>query len=51
VSAAVRPLALLVFGYVKGKITGIDAIRSAGETISIGGLAAGVAFGIARLLG
>jgi VIT1/CCC1 family predicted Fe2+/Mn2+ transporter len=51
VSAAVTLLSLLIFGYVKAKITGTDAIRSAGQTILVGGLAAGAAFGIARLLG
>jgi len=43
-------LALLVFGYVKGRYTGITPGRSACQTTLIGGLAAGAAFLIARLI-
>jgi VIT1/CCC1 family predicted Fe2+/Mn2+ transporter len=50
VSAGVTLLALLVFGYVKGRLIGIDALRSGLQTILIGGLAAGAAFTIARLI-
>jgi VIT1/CCC1 family predicted Fe2+/Mn2+ transporter len=46
-SAGVTLLALLVFGYVKGRIMGVDAGQSALQTILVGGLAAGAAFGIA----
>jgi VIT1/CCC1 family predicted Fe2+/Mn2+ transporter len=44
-------LALLVFGYVKGRFTGARPIRSALQTTMIGGLAATAAFLIARLIG
>ena len=50
VSAGVTLLALFVFGYVKGRFTGISALRGAIQTVSIGGLAAAAAFGIARLI-
>ncbi|MEO6392487.1 MAG: VIT1/CCC1 transporter family protein [Pyrinomonadaceae bacterium] len=43
-------LALLVFGYVKGRFTGSRPLRSAIQTMLIGGLAAGAAFLIARLI-
>lgn len=42
--------ALFVFGYIKGKFTGISAWRGAVQTTIIGGLAAAAAFGIARLI-
>jgi VIT1/CCC1 family predicted Fe2+/Mn2+ transporter len=42
--------ALTVFGYVKGRFTGAAPIRSALQTMLIGGLAAGAAFGIARAI-
>ena len=43
-------LALLIFGYVKGRFTGGQPIRSALQTALIGGLAAAAAFGLARLI-
>jgi len=43
-------LALLVFGYVKGRYTGTTPGRSAWQTTLIGGLAAAAAFLIARLI-
>jgi VIT1/CCC1 family predicted Fe2+/Mn2+ transporter len=49
-SVAVTLLALFVFGYVKGRVTGISALRSGWQTMLIGGVAAGAAFGIARLI-
>jgi VIT1/CCC1 family predicted Fe2+/Mn2+ transporter len=50
-SVAVTILALFVFGYVKGRITGVRAFRSAAQTALIGSAAAGAAFGLAKLLG
>jgi VIT1/CCC1 family predicted Fe2+/Mn2+ transporter len=50
-SAIVTMVALLCFGFVKGKFTGAKPIRSAFQTVLIGGLAAGVAFLLARFLG
>ena len=43
-------IALLVFGYVKGRFTGTRPLRSAIQTALIGGLAATVAFALARLI-
>src|SRR4029450_1715917 len=48
VSAFSTLLALLVFGYVKGRFTGARPFRSAVQTMLIGGVAAGAAFAIAR---
>jgi vacuolar iron transporter family protein len=50
-SVVVTILALFIFGYVKGRITGVRAFRSAWETALIGGAAAGAAFGLAKILG
>ena len=49
-SVAVTLLALAVFGYVKGHFTGTGPVRSAIQTVVIGGLAAAAAFGIARAI-
>ena len=43
-------IALLIFGYVKGRFTGAAPIRSALQTALIGGLAAAAAFGLAKLI-
>ncbi len=50
VSALVTVITLFLFGYIKGRITGITAFRSGWQTALIGGVAAGTAFGIARLI-
>ncbi len=50
ISVAVTLLALLIFGYVKGRFTGAVPIQSALQTMIIGGLAAAAAFLIARLI-
>ena len=42
-------LALVIFGAVKGQLTGTGALRSGLQTVLIGGLAAGAAYGMARL--
>ena len=49
-SVAITLTALLVFGAVKGRLTGGGAARSAVQTVFIGGLAAGAAYLLARLL-
>jgi VIT1/CCC1 family predicted Fe2+/Mn2+ transporter len=49
-SALVTLAALGVFGYIKGRFTGARPRRSALQTIVIGGLAAGAAFLIAKLI-
>ena len=50
VSVVVTLLALGVFGGIKGRFTGAPIVRSALQTVLIGGLAAAAAFGIARLI-
>jgi vacuolar iron transporter family protein len=50
-SVAVTLAALFVFGYIKGKFTGLLPIRGGWQTVLIGGLAAAAAFGIARAVG
>lgn len=50
VSVGVTLAALFVFGYVKGRFTGINPLRGGLQTIVTGGLAAAVAFAIARLI-
>jgi VIT1/CCC1 family predicted Fe2+/Mn2+ transporter len=49
-SAAITLVALAIFGYVKGHFTGAAPLRSSIQTVLIGGLAAGVAFFIARAI-
>jgi VIT1/CCC1 family predicted Fe2+/Mn2+ transporter len=50
VSLVVTLIALFVFGYVKGRLTGIHPLRGGIRTVIIGGLAAGAAFGLARAI-
>ena len=50
VSVAVTLAALFVFGYVKGKLTGLTPLRGGIQTVVIGGLASAAAFGLARLI-
>lgn len=49
-SVLVTLLALFVFGFVKGKYTGVSRVKSALQTVVVGGLAAGAAFILAKLL-
>jgi vacuolar iron transporter family protein len=49
-SVVVTLIALAVFGYIKGRFTGAKAVRSASQTVVIGGLAAGAAFLLAKLV-
>ena len=49
-SACATIVALFVFGYVKGHFTGAPKLRSALGTTAVGGLAAGAAYLIARLI-
>ncbi len=49
-SIAITIAALGVFGYIKGHYTGAPAWRSAVQTMVIGSVAAGAAFGLARLI-
>jgi vacuolar iron transporter family protein len=50
VSIGVTLVALLIFGYVKGRFTGARPVRSGLQTAIIGGLAAAAAFLIARAI-
>jgi VIT1/CCC1 family predicted Fe2+/Mn2+ transporter len=49
-SAVITAIALAIFGWVKGKFTGVVPVRGAFQTVLIGGLAAGAAYVIARLI-
>jgi VIT1/CCC1 family predicted Fe2+/Mn2+ transporter len=50
VSVIVTLIALFVFGYFKGRMTGISPFRGGLQTVVIGGLASAAAFGLARLI-
>ena len=50
VSVVVTLLALLVFGYVKGRFTVKKPLRSAWQTVVVGGLAASAAFLLAKMI-
>jgi VIT1/CCC1 family predicted Fe2+/Mn2+ transporter len=50
VSSVLTLAALVIFGYVKGRFTGMRPMRSALQTVLIGGLAASAAFLIARAI-
>jgi VIT1/CCC1 family predicted Fe2+/Mn2+ transporter len=49
-SVVVTLLALLAFGYIKGKFTTARPFRSAWQTVVVGGLAAAAAFAIAKAI-
>ncbi|WP_075981892.1 VIT1/CCC1 transporter family protein [Bacillus massilinigeriensis] len=49
-SVIITLVALLVFGYIKGKFTGASPRKNAIQTMIVGGLAAAVAFGLAKWL-
>jgi len=50
ISSAITLLALFVFGFIKGHFTGVSPMRAGMQTALIGGVAAAVAFGIARMI-
>ncbi|MBE3554351.1 MAG: VIT1/CCC1 transporter family protein [Thermicanus sp.] len=50
VSVIVTLIALFLFGFIKGKFTGTKPLKSAWQTMLVGGIAAGIAFLIARLI-
>jgi VIT1/CCC1 family predicted Fe2+/Mn2+ transporter len=50
VSVVITLAALLIFGALKGKVLGSSIVRSALQTVLIGGVAAAAAFELARLL-
>ena len=49
VSVVITMAALAIFGFIKGRFTGSGAMRSALQTVMIGGLAAATAFALARM--
>jgi VIT1/CCC1 family predicted Fe2+/Mn2+ transporter len=49
-SVVVTLVALAFFGALKGRLVGTGAFRSAVQTVTIGGIAAAAAYGLARLL-
>jgi vacuolar iron transporter family protein len=49
-SVASTLVALAVFGFVKGQFTGVSRLKSALQTVLVGGLAATAAYGLARLI-
>lgn len=50
-SVIVTVLALFVFGFIKGQFTTNRPVRSAWQTVLVGGVAAAAAFTIARMIG
>jgi VIT1/CCC1 family predicted Fe2+/Mn2+ transporter len=50
-SVVVTLMALMVFGYIKGRFTTARPMRSAWQTVLVGGLAASAAFVIAKAIG
>jgi len=50
ISTGVTPAALFIFGFIKGRFTGVSPLRTGVQTALIGGLAAAAAFGIARMI-
>ena len=51
VSVGMTAVALLIFGGVKGGLTGTGVLKSSFQTLLVGGLAAGAAFWLASLFG
>lgn len=50
ISVVATLIALALFGYIKGRFTGVQPVRSSMQTVLIGGLAALAAFVIARVI-
>jgi predicted membrane protein (TIGR00267 family) len=49
-SVIATSIALVLFGWIKGRFTGVNQGRSAMQTLVIGALASSAAFGLAHLL-
>src|SRR6266849_2896498 len=49
ISTGITPLALFIFGFIKGRFTGVSAVKAGIQTALIGGVAAAAAFAIARM--
>jgi vacuolar iron transporter family protein len=50
ISVIATLFALFIFGYIKGRFTGSTPFKSALQTTLVGGLAAGIAFLVAKLV-
>ncbi len=50
-SVGMTAIALFIFGAVKGHFTGANWLKSAGQTLLVGGIAAGAAFALAHAFG
>ena len=50
-SVAVTLVALFIFGFVKGRMTGISPLRGGLQTVVIGGLASAAAYSLAKWIG
>lgn len=50
ISCVATLTALGVFGWIKGKLIGISASKSSFQMVTVGGIAAAVAYGVARLI-
>ncbi len=50
ISTGITPLALFIFGFIKGRFTGVSAVKAGIQTALIGGVAAAAAFAIARMI-
>lgn len=50
-SVVITGIALAIFGAVKGHFTGVNKLKSALQTLLVGGLAAGAAFALAQAFG
>jgi VIT1/CCC1 family predicted Fe2+/Mn2+ transporter len=48
-SAAITLVCLFIFGFLKSRFTGVNAFAGAVRVTLIGALAAGAAFGVAKL--
>jgi VIT1/CCC1 family predicted Fe2+/Mn2+ transporter len=48
-SVIATSIALVLFGWIKGRFTGVNQGRSAMQTLLIGGIASSAAFGLAHL--
>jgi vacuolar iron transporter family protein len=51
VSVLATAVALVVFGAVKGRMTGLNVLQSSAQTLAVGGMAAATAYYLAHLFG
>jgi len=50
ISCVLTAIALLLFGAWKARVTGVAVVKNALQSLIVGGIAAGVAFALARLV-